>query len=224
MRSQIIYTQIDILKKEHSQALMGKNFQKARQIMKKIEHLTVEYNKTRGEELIQVAIDNGAMDRFNRLVSAAQILNSVTNSLITEASDLLTDNGLLTDGIADENRLYIKAADRYFKEFGKLVRTDEKAMDMFKDIEWFEDWFRMWAKLKDRPKEQRLRSCKKAARKADGLSTMCKKCKMQPNPDSIMCQACSRAFVEGFQKGAKWLDNKNHPKDNTDKKQIIRNK
>lgn len=213
MMSQIIYTQIDILKKEHSQALMGKSFQKARQIMKKIEHLTIEYNKTRGEELIQAAIDNGAMDRFNRLVSAAQILNSVTNSLITEASDLLTDNGLLTDGIADENRLYVKAADRYFKEFGKLVRTDEKAMDMFKDIEWFEDWFRMWAKLKERPKEQRLRGCKKAAHKADGLSTMCKKCRIQPDPDSIMCRACSRSFVEGFQKGAKWLDNKLHPKE-----------
>ena len=39
-----------------------------------------------------------------------------------------------------------------------------------------------------------------------------KKCNMIPNLDSIMCQACSRAFVEGFQKGAKWLDNKNHPK------------
>lgn len=212
MRSQIIYTQIDMLKKEHSQALMGKNFQKARQIMKKIEHLTIEYNKTRGEELIQAAIDNGAMDRFNLLVSAAQILNSVTNSLITEASDLLTDNGLLTDGIADENRLYIKAADRYFKEFGKLVNNSEKAMDMFKDIEWFEDWFRMWAKLKERPKEQRLRGCLKAAHKADGLRT-CKKCNMIPNIDSIMCRACSRSFVEGFQKGAKWLDNKLNPKE-----------
>ncbi len=213
MRSQIIYTQIDMLKKEHSQALTEKNFQKARQIMKKIEHLTIEYNKARGEELIQAAIDNGAMARFNLLISAAQILNSVTNSLITEASDLLTDNGLLTDGIADENRLYIKAADRYFKEFGKLVQTDEKAMDMFKDIEWFEDWFRMWAKLKERPKEQRLRGCKKAAHKADGLSTMCKKCRIQPDPDSIMCRACSRSFVEGFQKGAKWLDNKLNPKE-----------
>lgn len=212
MRSEIILTQIDMLKKEHSQALMEKNFQKARQIMNKIEHNTIEYNKIKGEELIQRAIDNGTMARFNLLVSAAQILNSVTNNLISEASELLTDNGLLTDGIADENRLYIKAADRYFKEFGKLVKDKGKEIDMFKDIDWFENWFRMWAKLKERPKEQRLRGCLKAAHKADGLSTMCKKCRIQPEPESIMCRACSRAFVEGFQKGAKWLDNKNHPK------------
>lgn len=51
------------------------------------------------------------------------------------------------------------------------------------------------------------------ARKADGLSTMCKKCPMHPDTESIMCRACSRAFVEGFQKGAKWLDNKLHPKE-----------
>ena len=213
MKSQIIYTQIDMLKKEHSQALMEKNFQKARQIMKKIEHQTLEYNKAKGEELIQRAIDNGAMARFNLLISAAQILNSVTNNLISEASELLTDNGLLTDGIADENKLYIKAADRYFKEFGKLVNDSGKEMDMFKDIDYLENWFRMWAKLKERPKEQRLRGCLKAARRADGLSTTCKKCKIQPDPDSIMCRACSRAFVEGFQKGAKWLDNKLHPKE-----------
>lgn len=212
MRSEIILIQIDMLKKEHSQALMEKNFQKARQIMNKIEHNTIEYNKIKGEELIQRAIDNGTMARFNLLVSAAQILNSVTNNLISEASELLTDNGLLTDGIADENRLYINAADRYFKEFGKLVKDKGKEIDMFKDIDWFENRFRMWAKLKERPKEQRLRGCLKAAHKADGLSTMCKKCRIQPDPESIMCRACSRAFVEGFQKGAKWLDNKNHPK------------
>lgn len=213
MRSEIILTQIDMLKKEHSQALYERNYQKARLIMNKIEHNTIEYNKIKGEELIQRAIDNGTMARFNLLVSAAQILNSVTNNLISEASELLTDNGLLTDGIADENRLYIKAADRYFKEFGKLVKDKGKEMDMFKDIDWFENWFRMWSKLKERPKEQRLRGCLKAAHKADGLSTMCKKCRIQPDPESIMCRACSRAFVEGFQKGAKWLDNKLHPKE-----------
>lgn len=213
MRSEIILTQIDMLKKEHSQALYERNYQKARQIMNKIEYNTIEYNKIKGEELIQRAIDNGTMARFNLLVSAAQILNSVTNNLISEASELLTDNGLLTDGIADENRLYIKAADRYFKEFGKLVKDKGKEMDMFKDIDRFENWFRMWAKLKERPKEQRLRGCLKAAHKADGLSTMCKKCRIQPDQDSIMCRACSRSFVEGFQKGAKWLDNKLNPKE-----------
>ena len=134
MKSEIILTQIDMLKKEHSQALYERNYQKARQIMNKIEHNTIEYNKIKGEELIQRAIDNGTMARFNLLVSAAQILNSVTNNLISEASELLTDNGLLTDGIADENRLYIKAADRYFKEFGKLVKDKGKEIDMFKDI------------------------------------------------------------------------------------------
>lgn len=213
MRSEIILTEIDMLKKEHVKAMMEKNSQKARQVMKKIEQKVREYNIAKGDEALQAAEENGAVEKFNRLVAAAQILNSLCHNITQEATELLQDNSLYTEGIAAECRTYNKAADRYFNGFRKLVKTDECSMSMFKDIDWFENWFRMWTKLKERPKEQRLRGCLKAARKADGLSTMCKKCPMHADTESIMCRACSKAFIVGFQKGAKWLDNKQHPKE-----------
>lgn len=212
MRSEIILTEIDILKKDHAKAMVEKNSQKARQVMKKIEHKVREYNIVKGEETLQAAEENGVVEKFNRLVAAAQILNSVCHNITQEATELLQNNGLFTEGIAVESKTYNRAADRYFNEFRKLVKTDECSMSMFKDIDWFENWFRIWTRLKERPKEQRLRGCLKAAHKADGLRT-CKKCNMIPNIDSIICRACGRAFVEGSQKGAKWLDNKLHPKE-----------
>ena len=223
MRSEILSTELDILIKERSQALRGNNQQKVYQLSKAIEKKTIELKIAKGEEDLQKAIENGTVERFNRLIAASQVLNSVTHSLIQEATEILKDNGLFTEGIVKECRTYNHAADRYFNEFKKLVDGDENAKTMFQEIDYFENWFRMWAKLKERPKEQRLRGCKKAAHKADGLRT-CKKCDMIPNLDSIMCRTCSRSFVEGFKKGAKWQDNKNHPKEIIDNEQINHNK
>lgn len=202
-----------MLKRERTQAFRANNQQRAYQLSKAIEKKEIELKIAKGEENLQRAIENGTVERFNRLIAASQVLNSVTHSLIQEATEILKDNGLFTEGIVKECRTYNHAADRYFNEFKKLVDGDENAKTMFQEIDYFENWFRMWAKLKERPKEQRLKGCKKAARKADGLSTMCKKCRIQPDPDCIMCRACSSAFVEGFQKGAKWLDNKLNPKE-----------
>lgn len=202
-----------MLKRERTQALRVNNQQKVYQLSKAIEKKEIEFKIAKGEEDLQRAIENGMVERFNRLIAASQVLNSVTHSLIQEATEILKDNGLFTEGIAKECKTYNHAADRYFNEFKKLVDGDENAKIMFQEIDYFENWFRMWAKLKERPKEQRLRGCKKAAHKADGLSTMCKKCRIQPDPESIMCRACGKSFVEGFQKGAKWLDNKLNPKE-----------
>lgn len=213
MRIEILIKELDMLKRERTQAFRANNQQRAYQLSKAIEKKEIELKIAKGEENLQRAIENGTVERFNRLIAASQVLNSVTHSLIQEATEILKDNGLFTEGIVKECRTYNHAADRYFNEFKKLVDGDENAKTMFQEIDYFENWFRMWAKLKERPKEQRLKGCKKAARKADGLSTMCKKCRIQPDPDTIMCRACSSAFVEGFQKGAKWLDNKLNPKE-----------
>ena len=213
MKSEMLSVEIDMLMKERSLALRNNNKQKVYHLSKTIEKKIIELKIAKGEEDLQRAIENGTVERFNRLIAASQVLNSVTHSLIQEATEILQDNGLFTEGIAKEFRTYTHAADRYFNEFKKLVDGDDKARIMFQEIDWFENWFRIWAKLKERPREQRLRGCLKAARKADGLSAMCRKCNIQPNPESIMCRACSRAFIEGFQKGAKWLDNKLNPKE-----------
>lgn len=212
MRIEILIKELDMLKRERTQAFRANNQQRAYQLSKAIEKKEIELKIAKGEENLQRAIENGTVERFNRLIAASQVLNSVTHSLIQEATEILKDNGLFTEGIVKECRTYTHAADRYFNEFKKLVDGDENAKTMFQEIDYFENWFRMWEKLKERPKEQRLRGCKKAAHKADGLRT-CKKCNMVPNIDSIICRACGKSFVEGFQKGAKWLDNKLNSKE-----------
>lgn len=49
----------------------------------------------------------------------------------------------------------------------------------------------------------------KAAYYADGRSRRCTLCPLQPCTDTEL-QVCTRAFVEGFRKGANWR--KNQPK------------
>ena len=47
------------------------------------------------QALIQRAVKNGAIEKTNRLLSAAHILNCEANGLIEEANDILRENGLL---------------------------------------------------------------------------------------------------------------------------------
>lgn len=47
------------------------------------------------KQLIDAAVANGSIDRMNMLLSAAHLLNCEANSLVEEASDLMTENGLL---------------------------------------------------------------------------------------------------------------------------------
>ena len=47
------------------------------------------------KQLIDAAVANGSIDRMNMLLSAAHLLNCEANCLVEEASDLMTENGLL---------------------------------------------------------------------------------------------------------------------------------
>lgn len=99
------------------------------------------------KKLIDRAINNGSLERMNKLLSAAQILNCESNNLIEEASDLMAENGLMLGSIKKLHNDFVKSADRYFAEFSKLV-TDEKCKsDMFGDLEEFDKSFRKWAKI-----------------------------------------------------------------------------
>lgn len=208
MRIEVLRTEIDKLKKEHSQALITKNMRLARQILTKIDQKTRELKHAEAEETIQKAKDNGTLAKISRLLSASQIAINQANNLIEEASDLYKKNGLMIDEIAALYHQYAKAADRYFHEFGKMVE-DEKKMDMFKDMDEFDHIFRVWAGLKQPPKPVSLMiGCKDAARAANERSKMCAKCQMTYNPETIMCQSCNKSFWEGFEKGARWLENK----------------
>ena len=98
------------------------------------------------KEIIRRAIENGAIEKVNRLLSAAHILNCEANGLIEEASDILRENGLLIGELKKYHTDFVKCADRYFTEFATMVET-EKKMDMFTDMEEFDKWFRQWTKI-----------------------------------------------------------------------------
>lgn len=99
------------------------------------------------KNLIEAAVANGSMDRMNMLLSAAHLLNCEANSLVEEASDLMTDNGLLLGDLKKLHNDFVRVADKYFNEFATLVTTDTAKMDMFSDLEGFDKSFREWAKV-----------------------------------------------------------------------------
>lgn len=55
----------------------------------------------------------------------------------------------------------------------------------------------------------------KAAYYADGRSRRCTLCPLQPCTDTEL-QVCTRAFVEGFRKGANWRKNQPYSPSNSE--------
>lgn len=76
------------------------------------------------KEIIDRAAANGSMDRVNRLLSAAHLLNCEANGLIEETADILRANGLLLGELKKYHNDFVKCADRYFGAFAAMV-TDE---------------------------------------------------------------------------------------------------
>lgn len=104
--------------------------------------------------IIERAINNGSLDRVNRLLSSTHVMVCVANGYAEEAQDLLKSNGLALGELKKAFNAYQKAADVYFKEFASMV-TNEK-MTMFSDMEEVDNIFRAWAKLEKnwKPKEE----------------------------------------------------------------------
>lgn len=102
------------------------------------------------KEIIDRAAANGSMDRVNRLLSAAHLLNCEANGLIEETADILRANGLLLGELKKYHNDFVKCADRYFREFAAMVTDERRKMDMFTDMDEFSAMFRKWAKLEER--------------------------------------------------------------------------
>ncbi|MCD8309603.1 MAG: hypothetical protein LUB83_00055 [Prevotellaceae bacterium] len=105
------------------------------------------------KELIRKAKENGSIDRLNRLLSAAHLINCVANDLIEEGSELMERCGLKFGELRHNHRMFTQRADMYFDCFAKLVNTDKQKECMFRDMEKFENWFRDYAGLTDRKAE-----------------------------------------------------------------------
>ena len=101
------------------------------------------------KQLIDRAAANGSMDRVNRLLSAAHLLNCEANGLIEETADILRENGLLLGELKKYHNDFVKCADRYFGAFAEMVTDEDKKTDMFTDMDEFDTMFRKWAKLEE---------------------------------------------------------------------------
>ena len=99
------------------------------------------------KHFIDRAQANGSIDRLNQLLSASHILLCEANGLLEEAADLMKRNGLLLGELKQLHNQFTNSADRYFREFASMVTTEEQKMDMFSDMDGFDEWFRKWAKL-----------------------------------------------------------------------------
>lgn len=99
------------------------------------------------KHLIARAEANGSIDRLNQLLSASHILLCEANGLLEEAADLMAKNGLLLGELKQLHNRFTTAADRYFSGFGSMVKTDKQKMDMFADMDGFDEYFRRWSKL-----------------------------------------------------------------------------
>lgn len=97
--------------------------------------------------LIERAKANGAIDRMNILFSGIQILNAEANKLADECSEILAENGLLMGRLKQLHTNFVKAADNYFQEFAACVFDEKSKMDMFGDIDSFDNVFRQWSRI-----------------------------------------------------------------------------
>ena len=102
------------------------------------------------KKIIEQAFADGTMDRVNRLLSAAHILSWEADTLVEDASDQLKEAGLQMGMLKKLHSDFIKAAERYFREFSHLVTSKEMSRALFIDTEEFDRKFRRWAGIDEK--------------------------------------------------------------------------
>lgn len=164
------------------------------------------------KEVIEKAINNGAMARINQLLSANQILMAQSCLLIEEAQSILEANGLCLGLLKQKSNNVTRAFDIYFTEFASMVPKEMK-LPMFKDIDDFNYAFRKWAKLL-RPEEIKkpkpMRGITKAA-KQSSVRMSCENCPIHKKynvcPEDML-EACHKKCIKAFKNGVEYIRNK----------------
>lgn len=99
---------------------------------------------------IKQAEQDGSLDRVVQLLSLSLLLNTISNGLADEASDLMRSRGLLLGPIKQKHNAMMKAADAYFYEVQLMVLGEQQKMDLFEDHDHLRSAILKWAKL-DQP-------------------------------------------------------------------------
>jgi predicted nucleic acid-binding protein len=88
---------------------------------------------------IKKATENGSIQRINELWSAVFQLNTLSNNMVDEISDVLELNKLRDGRLKQIHNNFIKAADRFFTEFNTMVKSPETKMEIFRDMDDFRE-------------------------------------------------------------------------------------
>ena len=99
------------------------------------------------KEILERASKNGSIDRLNSLLSAAHLLRCEAANLVSEANDLMIENGLLLGELKKYSNDLDRIQDIYFNEFTSMIDTEKQKKDLFYDYEHFDKEFRKYAKL-----------------------------------------------------------------------------
>lgn len=87
---------------------------------------------------VKKAHENGSFTRINQLWSAIFQLNTLSNNMVEEISDILAMNDLRDGRLKYLHNHFVKAADKFYDEFKKMVKDDMK-MEIFKDMDEYKE-------------------------------------------------------------------------------------
>lgn len=102
------------------------------------------------KELLEKAKKDGAMERIDKVLSLAYLLQSKAYMLYDEADDLLRSYGLLIGETKMLHNRLCKAFDEYFKDFSKMIDNQTAKNNYFTDVDSFSRFVHSWAELPEK--------------------------------------------------------------------------
>ena len=89
---------------------------------------------------VELAKQTGSIARINQLWSAIFQLNTLSNNMVEEISDILEMNHLRDGRLKYLHNNFIKSANKFFTEFNTVMKPGIK-MDVFKDMDKYAEKF-----------------------------------------------------------------------------------
>ena len=95
------------------------------------------------KKVIERAERNGSIQRVNQLLSTTHLLVCTANNYFEESAEVLKQNGMLIGEIKKAFNDYVYHATMYFNEFKTMI-TEKSKMEMFEDIDKFDEYLRQY--------------------------------------------------------------------------------
>lgn len=102
------------------------------------------------KKYLERARKDGAIERIDRLLSLAYLLQSKAYMLYDDVDDLMRSYGLLIGETKMLHNKLCKAFDDYFNDFKKLINNPTANRNYFEDVESFSRFVHAWAELPEK--------------------------------------------------------------------------